>query len=225
MLKARKGHKGRKVYVASAQLYCDDFACLRPLEAKHCQSHVLGGPHIQEFTSYSVFLTPLNRRRVVQFGTGRSAPALRHFFTFPIQTAETIPADRSTICEQTEDRAEVVKMVSFMQRLEQAKAEVAQRNADPLGGRLAAVVRGLDAISTVALLDLIGLPRTSGNARRISRTMQSLGFVPIKSRRFMPGGYRDTVTRGWTRPVRELKKRYSPDELNTAAMSAANDGG
>jgi hypothetical protein len=34
--------------------------------------------------------------------------------------------------------------------------------------------------------------------------MRSLGFVPIKSRRLEPGGYRDTVTRGWTRPVREL---------------------
>ena len=65
----------------------------------------------------------------------------------------------------------------------------------------------MDAVSTVALLDLIGLPTTSGNARRISKTMRSLGFVPMKSRRFMPGGYRDTASRGWARPVRELKGR------------------
>jgi hypothetical protein len=32
--------------------------------------------------------------------------------------------------------------------------------------------------------------------------MRQLGFVPLKSRRLEPGGYRDTVTRGWTRPVR-----------------------
>ena len=60
-----------------------------------------------------------------------------------------------------------------------------------------------DAISTAALLDLIGLPKTTGNGRRIAHSMRSLGFVPIKSRRFMPGGYRDTVTRGWARPVRK----------------------
>jgi hypothetical protein len=64
-------------------------------------------------------------------------------------------------------------------------------------------VRGMDAVSTVALLGLIGLPATTGNGRRVAQTMRSLGFVPIKSRRFMPGGYRDTVTRGWARPLRE----------------------
>ena len=65
-------------------------------------------------------------------------------------------------------------------------------------------MRGMDAVSTAALLDLIGLPATTGNGRRIAHSMRSLGFVPIKSRRFMPGGYRDSVTRGWARPVREL---------------------
>ena len=64
-------------------------------------------------------------------------------------------------------------------------------------------MRGVHEISTVALLDLIGLPNTTGNGRRIAHSMRSLGFVPIKSRRFMPGGFRDTVTRGWARPVRK----------------------
>jgi hypothetical protein len=48
-------------------------------------------------------------------------------------------------------------------------------------------VRGIEAISTAALLDLIGLPNTTGNGRRIAHSMRSLGFVPIKSRPFMPG--------------------------------------
>jgi hypothetical protein len=60
----------------------------------------------------------------------------------------------------------------------------------------------MEAISTAAILDLLGLPKTTGSARRISPTMRSLGFIPIKSRRLMPGGYRDTVTRGWAKPVR-----------------------
>jgi hypothetical protein len=94
-------------------------------------------------------------------------------------------------------------MLSFTARLEQAKAELAQSESDPLRGKVEATVRGMEAISTAAVLDLIGLPKTTSNGRRIAHSMRSLGFVPIKSRRFMPGGYRDTVTRGWARPVRE----------------------
>jgi len=81
-------------------------------------------------------------------------------------------------------------------------------DADPLRSKVEATVRGMNAIRTATLLDLIGLPNTAGNARRISRTMQSLGFVRIKSRRLMPGGYLDTVTRGWARPLRERRKDH-----------------
>ena len=95
--------------------------------------------------------------------------------------------------------------MNWLEKLEKVKAELAKRTDDPLRATVEATVRGIEAISTVALLDLIGLPTTTGNARRISKTMRSLGYVPIKSRRFMPGGYRDTVSRGWARPIRELK--------------------
>ena len=59
------------------------------------------------------------------------------------------------------------------------------------------------SISTVALLDLVGVRATTGNARRIAKTMRSLGWVALKSRRLMPGGWRDTEGRGWARPLRE----------------------
>jgi hypothetical protein len=94
-------------------------------------------------------------------------------------------------------------VLSFVERIRQAEAELAQSEIDPLRGKVEATVRGMDAVSTAALLDLIGLPKTTGNGRRIAHSMRALGFVPIKSRRFMPGGYRDTVTRGWARPVRK----------------------
>jgi hypothetical protein len=93
-------------------------------------------------------------------------------------------------------------MLSYRERLHQTRAELGARHADPLRGPVEATVRGMDAVSTVALLDLIGLPKSTGNARRVSQTMRSLGFVPIKSRRLMPGGYLNTVTRGWARPLR-----------------------
>jgi hypothetical protein len=93
-------------------------------------------------------------------------------------------------------------MLPFTERIRLAAEELTRHEVDPLLGKVETIVRGMEAISTAALLDLIGLPKTTGNARRISGTMRSLGFVPIKSRRLMPGGYRDTVTRGWARPVR-----------------------
>lgn len=91
---------------------------------------------------------------------------------------------------------------SFMEKLRRAQAEAAERDADPFREKAEAVVRGMEAISTFALLDLLGLPKTTGNGRRIAATMRTLGFVPIKSRRLMPGGWADTVTRGWARPIR-----------------------
>jgi hypothetical protein len=97
-------------------------------------------------------------------------------------------------------------MVSYRERLDRASAELAERNADPLRGILESTVRGMDAISTYALLNLIGLPTTAANGRRVSRTMRALGFIPLQSRRFMPGGFRDTVTRGWVRPMRDQAK-------------------
>jgi hypothetical protein len=109
-------------------------------------------------------------------------------------------------------------MVSYLERLHQASAELAKRDADPLRDKVEAAVRSRDAVSTVALLDLIGLPTTTANARRVSRTMRSLGFVPIKSRRLMPGGYRNTVTRGWARPLRELRNSTPTKKPTGAAV-------
>jgi hypothetical protein len=97
--------------------------------------------------------------------------------------------------------------VAWIEKLQRAKAELAARNADPFRAKVEAAVRGMEAMSTHSLLELIGLPKTTGNGRRIAPTMRTLGFIPIKSRRFEPGGWRDTVTRGWARPFRALNTR------------------
>ena len=98
---------------------------------------------------------------------------------------------------------------SWTDELKRVEADRAKRDADPWRAKIEAIVRGMHAISTHALLDLIGLRNTTGNARRISKTMRTLGFVPIKSRRLEPGGWRDTVIRGWARPVRQSRCRTS----------------
>jgi hypothetical protein len=94
-------------------------------------------------------------------------------------------------------------MVSFVERIRRASAELAAHAADPLLEKVQALVRGQESIGTAPMLDLLGLPKTTGNGRRIASTMRTLGFVPIKSRRLLPGGHDGTVTRGWTRPVRQ----------------------
>jgi hypothetical protein len=114
-------------------------------------------------------------------------------------------------------------MVSWSERVQQASDEIARHAADPLRAMVQAAVRGMNEVSTHALLDLVGLPHSTGNARRVSKTMRALGFVPIKSRRLMPGGYRDTVTRGWARPI--LRPRNSLSDQQTAPLANPNIGG
>jgi hypothetical protein len=91
----------------------------------------------------------------------------------------------------------------FLERLHQAKAELAQDSVDPWRRKLEVAVGDLETISTAALLDLLRVPANTSTARRLAQNMRSLGFIPIKSRRLMPSGFRDTVTRGWARPVRQ----------------------
>jgi hypothetical protein len=115
-------------------------------------------------------------------------------------------------------------MVAWLERLKQETAELAERDANPLRASVEAVVRGKEAIGTAPLLDLLGLPKTTGNARRIGVTMRSLGYVPIKSRRLEPGGYRDTVTRGWARPIRAVENSAPALNMPPAATPGQQTG-
>jgi hypothetical protein len=98
-------------------------------------------------------------------------------------------------------------MSSLISRLHQAQTELAERRADPWQKKLQGALGATEAISTHALLDLLRVPATTGNARRLAEAMRSLGYIPLKSRRLMPGGLRDTVIRGWARPFRESDHR------------------
>jgi hypothetical protein len=104
-------------------------------------------------------------------------------------------------------------MSSWCAKLERAIAERAKRDVDPLGGMVAEAVRGFDQLSTVSILSSIGLPPTTGNARRIAPVMRSLGFIGIKSRRLPPGGWNDTLCRGWARS----RHRHQPDSRKSPA--------
>jgi hypothetical protein len=93
--------------------------------------------------------------------------------------------------------------MSLMERLHRATAETLADQEDPWRRVLErALPTNVVCTSTVALLDLLGFQPTTGNARRLARTMRSMGWVGIKSRRLAPGGWRTTDCRGWARPLR-----------------------
>ena len=98
--------------------------------------------------------------------------------------------------------------MAMLTKLKEAAAELEAECRDPWAVKVAAAVRGKDAISTAALLDLLRAPATTGTARRLAAVMRELNFISIKSRRLMPGGHAgNTVTRGWARPVRQAASK------------------
>ena len=98
--------------------------------------------------------------------------------------------------------------MSLLGRLHRAKAELSEGDNDPWRRVLRhALPTDVVCTSTVALLDLLGFPPTTGNARRLALTMRAMGWVGLKSRRLVPGGWRGTECRGWSRPVREMKTK------------------
>jgi hypothetical protein len=113
--------------------------------------------------------------------------------------------------------------MSLIEKLRKARAELEAHHEDPWQKRVEAAVLEKDAISTAALLDLLRVPATTGTARRLAALMRSLSFIPIKSRRLMPGGRAgNTVTRGWARPIREM--RSSPT-ISNAGRAGFNQQG
>jgi hypothetical protein len=113
--------------------------------------------------------------------------------------------------------------MSLLSKLHEACLELEAHGSDPWHSKVEEAVRDKDAISTAALLDLLRVPATTATARRLAAVMRSLHFIPIKSRRLMPGGRAgNTVTRGWARPVRTMKS--SPTICNAGRTGLNRQG-
>jgi hypothetical protein len=98
--------------------------------------------------------------------------------------------------------------MSLMERLHRANAEALADQEDPWRRLLErALPANVEGMSVVGLLDLLGFAPSTGNARRLARTMRSMGWVGIKSRRLPPGGWRSSECRGWARPFRDARKK------------------
>ncbi len=106
--------------------------------------------------------------------------------------------------------------MSLLAKLREARTELEAQHEDPWRSKVEAAVCGKDAISTAALLDLLRVPATTATARRLAAVMRSLHYIPIKSRRLMPGGRAgNTVTRGWARPIRAMRSSPTISNANS----------
>lgn len=99
--------------------------------------------------------------------------------------------------------------MSFMSLMQEAKErmEATAEHDDPWHAVLEPKLRNVETISTHALMDMLRVNATTAKSRRVAAVMRDLGYIPIRSRRLMPGGFRDTCTRGWSRPVRATSAR------------------
>jgi hypothetical protein len=117
-----------------------------------------------------------------------------------------------SISRRIEDCSLLGVIMSLLGKLAEARAALEAHNEDPWHTKVEAAMRGQNAISTNALLDLLGAPATTAAARRVAVIMRNLQFVAIKSRKLMPGGFRGTVARGWARAVRGPSPLLVPQE-------------
>jgi hypothetical protein len=99
------------------------------------------------------------------------------------------------------------RYMAWSEKVRRAQAQLVDDHIDPWKRALErSVPANVAAISTVALLDLLDVPPTTGNARRLAHTMRALGWIGLKSRRLAPGGWRTTTCRGWTRAALETNQ-------------------
>ena len=99
--------------------------------------------------------------------------------------------------------------MSWLGKLQEAKAEIAARNVDPWRLPLERVrgkidYDGLERLSSQTLLDVLEVPQRSRRApvyRRVAKLMAELGWTAVRVRDLTRGGYKEQV-RGYCRDAR-----------------------
>jgi len=105
--------------------------------------------------------------------------------------------------------------VTFLTKLEMAKAEMASRNIDPwrlplerLHGKIGD--DGIERITTQSVFDILEVPQRSrgaGACRRLAKLMTELGWTAVRVRGLTRGGYREQV-RGYCRDARHERYQH-----------------
>ena len=101
--------------------------------------------------------------------------------------------------------------MSWLGKLQAAKAETAARTADPWQVRLERLRGqvgddGIERISTQTLFDHLEVfqrSRGAGACRRLAQVMRELGWTPVRVRDLTRGGYKEQV-RGYCRAAHPI---------------------
>ena len=99
--------------------------------------------------------------------------------------------------------------MSWLGKLEKAKAEIAKPNVDPWRSPLERLrgkidYDGIERVTTQMLLDVLEVPqcrRRAGTYRKLSKLMVELGWTPVRVRARTRGDYLEQV-RGYCRNAR-----------------------
>jgi hypothetical protein len=99
-------------------------------------------------------------------------------------------------------------MLSFVEKIRQARAEPAARNGDPWLLRLERLQGkigddGIERITTQLLFDILEVrqrSRGAGACRRLAKLMAELGWAAVRVRDLSRGGYKEQV-RGYCRQL------------------------
>ena len=99
--------------------------------------------------------------------------------------------------------------MSWLGKLQEAKAEIAKPNVDPWRLPLERVrgkidYDGIERVTTQMLLDVLEVPqcrRRAGTYRHLSKLMVELGWTAVRVRDLTRGGYKEQV-RGYCRDAR-----------------------
>jgi hypothetical protein len=99
--------------------------------------------------------------------------------------------------------------MSWLGKLQELKAEMNARSADPWRLRLERVQGKIDwdgqeRVSSQTILDILEVPqrdRTAGTYRHLAKVMDELGWTAVRVRDLTRGGYKEQV-RGYCRDAR-----------------------
>ena len=105
--------------------------------------------------------------------------------------------------------------MSWLGKLEQARAEMAAQDADPWRLRLERLHGkigddGIERVTTQTLFDILEIPQRSrgaGACRRLAKLMTELGWTAVRVRGLTRGGYREQV-RGYCRDARHERYQH-----------------
>jgi hypothetical protein len=109
-----------------------------------------------------------------------------------------------------------VMSMSWLEKLEQGRVEMAARAADSWRLRLERLHGkfgddGIERTTTQTVFDILEIPqraRSAGACRRLAKLMSELGWTGIRVRGLTRGGYREQV-RGYCRDARDRRHSNS----------------